>query len=189
MIDVSKYKIPKFENLKKSYDFKLKTEIKFAAHVAIMYHEFAYHQVVNFCDTNCEFFEKNLSENNPAINTYLYKAWSQAYSVYTLLRTTIEATRRINKEFLQNNDIGDFYNRGIKKIADVANDIIKHPMFNGTNASCAYLPIGLGLGDEIDVQKWTDRTSPSSTIEIYPEEDFYTVCNYLEHIAELIMRK
>jgi len=189
MIDVSKYKIPKFEAFELSYDFKSKIEIKFATHIAIMYHELAYHQMINFSDINNEFFEKNLPANDTAIDTYLYKAWSSAYSVYALLRTTTEAVRKINKELLNETDIRDSYKTRIKEIIDIANDMIKHPMFNDTDASCAYLPTGLGRGGEIDVQKWIDKTTPSSTIEIYPEKDFYTICNYLEHIAELITEK
>lgn len=189
MIEGYKYSIPKFEEFKKSYNFGEKIEIRFATHIAIMYHEFAYHQMISFCNTNNEFFEKNLPNNDPEINTYLYKAWSNAYSVYVLIRTTIEAVRKINKELLNDVDINDIYKNRIKEIVDVANDMIKHPMFNGTDKSCAYLPTGLSRGGEIDVQKWIDKTSPSLTIEIYPEKDFYTVCNYLEHIAELLLKK
>ncbi len=189
MISVSKYKIIKFEDFKKSYDFGTNIELKFATHIAIMYYEFAYYQMINFCNTTDEFFKKNLPVDDPAINTYLYEAWSNAYSVYVLLRTTIEAVKKVNKELLKDNNISDFYKKRIKEIIDIANDIVKHPMFNNVANSCAYLPISLSLGGGIDIQKWVDKTTPSSNIEIDPEKDFYSVCNYFEYIAELISGK
>lgn len=185
MIDVSKYQIPKFEEFKKTYSFEEKNELKFAAHIATMYHEFAYHQMISFCATNNEFFEKNLPDDDPVINTYLCKAWSNVYSIYVLLRTVIEAVKKINEALLKKDVVENPYKDKIKEIVDIANDIVKHPMFNGDNSS-AYWPNSLGSGDEIDVQKWIDKTTPYSIIKIYPEKDFYIVCNYLEHTAELI---
>ena len=185
MIEEYKYKIPKFEEFRKIYNFRDKTELKFATHIAIVYHEFAYHQMMSFLETNNEFFEKNLSENDPAINTYLNKAWSNAYSVYALLRTTIEATGKINEKLLEVRDIGNTYKERIKEIVDIANNVVKHPMFNNSVNSSACLPASLTRGGGIGIQKWVGKIAPSSTMEIDPEKDFHTICGYLENVAEL----
>lgn len=183
MIEVSKYKIPKFEEFERVHVAGKEPEIRFAARIAVTYHEFAYHQMINFCEVNNHFFEQNLEDNDPEINTYLNKAWADAYSMYALLRTVIEAVRKLNETLLGKATIEDHYKSRIKEIVDIANNMVKHPMFNGENSS-AYLPTSLGRGGEIDMQKWIDKTSPSSSIEINPEKDFYAVCGYLEYVAE-----
>ncbi len=182
MIDVIKYQIPNFEKFEQADVKKQDLEIRFATHIAVMYHEFAYYQMINFCKTSSELFEQNFPNNDPQIDTYLYKAWSSAFGIYALMRTVIEAVRKINDAMLKKNSIAEYYQAKIKKIIDITNDIVKHPMFNGGN-SRAYLPIRIGRGGEIDIQEWIDKTNPSSGVEIYPEEDFYFVCNYLEYIA------
>ncbi len=192
MIDIPKYQIPKFQVLSKEYDFKQKTDVKYASYIACMYYEFAYYQMLDFCSTTNKFFEEALPEDSPLIDTYLYKSWSHAYSMYALLRTTIEAVRKVNKEFLSDAEVGDFYKEKIKEIVDIANDVVKHPMFNNNgviDASYAYRPSALYRWDEIEIQQWSDQTTPSSSLTIAPEKDFYMIQNYLEHIADLFSAK
>lgn len=188
MTKVSKYQIPKFEEFERTGVKKQDAEIRFAARIAVMYYEFAYHQMINFCETNNEFFEQNLPDNDPQISTHLNRGWSNAFGMYTLLRTVIDAVRKINDAILDKNSIEEHYRTKIKEIVDITNDMVKHPIFNGNN-SCAYLPTSLGRSGEIDIQKWTDKNSPSSNVEIYPEKDFYSVCNYMEYVADKLKYK
>jgi len=189
MITIPKYQIPKFENIRFNYDFKDRTDLQFASMIACLYYEFAYYQMLGFSDICNQNFKDNSTDNNVR-NTYLNRSWSEAYAIYALLRTCIEAVRKINKELLDENRIETYYKNKIKNIVDITNDIIKHPMFNDINnpkdASQAFRPNSLDIGGNIDVDRWIDQTTPSSTLTISPIQDFESVKNYLEHIAELL---
>ncbi len=193
MIDEAKYQIPQFEKFKKAYSFGEGTDLKFAAAVASMYHEFAFYQMIDFCIGYEEFFKENLPASDPRINTSVHKAWSRAYSMYVLLRTTIEATQKINRALMREGDIESFHKQRIKDIAYIANDVIKHPMFNstksGSNESFAYWPASLSRDGGIDVYRWVNQSAPFVTMDLHPEEDFYTVCTYLEHVATVLNKK
>jgi hypothetical protein len=189
MITISKYQIPKFEEIRNSYDFKDKVELKYASYIACLYYEFAYYRMLGFSDVRDKFFKENPSDHN-VIYTYLNQSWSEAYSIYALLRTSIEAIRKINKGLLNENQIDSYYKTKIKEIVDITNDIIKHPMFNDptnpADASQAYRPISLYIDGLIDIERWIDQTTPSSTLTINPMKDFDAMHNYLEYIADLI---
>lgn len=189
MITISKYQIPKFQDIRSGYDFKKRTDLKYAAYIACLYYEFAYYQMLGFSDNNNQFFKEN-PEDAKIIDEYLHKGWSGAYAMYALLRTVIEAVRKINKALVDENSISSHYKTAIKNIVDITNDVVKHPMFNDTtdpsDASQAYRPVSLNIGGEIDIERWVDQASPSSTLEIDPFKDFVTVRNYLEHIAEIL---
>ncbi len=186
MITISKYTIPNFEDIRHNYNFKDRIDLKYASYIACLYYEFAYYRMLGFSDIRSRFFKENLPDNN-LINNYLNQSWSEAYSVYALLRTSIEAVRKINKGLLNENLINSYYKTKIKNIINITNDIIKHPMFNDASGqSQAYRPISLDIGGNIDIERWIDKTTPSSTLSISPMEDFEAVKNYLEHIAELL---
>ncbi len=183
MVDHPKYKIAEFEGLANRKDFQANAELRFAAYTAALYYEFAFYQMMAFSIITSEMFEKEPPENSPEFTTYLYRAWSHAYAMYALLRTTIEAARNINDKLSL--DVGDYYRTRVKEIIDIANDIVKHPVFNG-EGSYAHRPLSLYRWGDIEFQKWTDQTSPSSQINISLEKDFYSIQNYLEHVATLV---
>ena len=189
MITIPKYKISEFEDIRNGYNFGNRIDLKFASEITCLYYEFAYYQILGFSDTYNKFF-KEAPDDHDSIISYLNQSWSQAYAIYALLRTCIEAIRKINKGLLSENQISDHYKYRIKEIIDITNDIIKHPMFNNTNdssdTSIAYRPISLDIGGEIDVERWIDQSSPSDTLKISPMRDFETVQNYIKHIAQLL---
>jgi hypothetical protein len=186
MIDHPKYGIPEFLSLANDPVLKTNHELRFAAYTAGLYYEFAYYQMLDFSTVTNEMYEKEPAPNSPETEAYLYRAWSHAYAMYALLRTTIEAVRKINAEVLKK-DVGDFYKNRIKEIVDTANDIVKHPIFNGSG-SYAHRPLSLYRWGDIEIQRWMDQTSDSIQLTVSPEKDFYTIQNYLEHIASLVKK-
>lgn len=183
MIDHPKYKIPKFEALASHKDVQPNAELRFAVYTACLYYEFAYYRMLDFCTVTNDMY-KARPEQTAEIDSYLYRAWSDAYAMYALLRTTIDAVRRINSAVLKK-DVDVYYRNRIKDIVDVANDAVKHPTFNGAG-SYAHRPLSLDIAGNIEIQRWADQVSSSTEFTISPEKDFYAVQNYLEHVADLI---
>src|SRR5882757_8128315 len=112
MIDHPKYKISKFEGLSTNKDIQPNAELRFAVYTANMYYEFAYYQMLDFCTVKDQMY-KQRPQSGLETSSYLYRAWSDAYAMYALLRTTIEATRKINTGVLKKN-ITDFYQGRMK---------------------------------------------------------------------------
>jgi hypothetical protein len=192
MITIPKYQIPNFQNIRFHYDFGERVDLQFASMIACLYYEFAYYRMLGFSDICNKNFQDNTNDNR-ARNTYLNQSWSEAYAMYALLRTCIEAVRKINKELISENKIESYYKDRIKNIVDITNDVIKHPMFNDINdpkdASQAFRPNGLDIGGNIDVERWIDHNTPSSILTISPMQDFEAVKSYLEHIADILKIK
>ncbi len=180
---VPKYQVPKFLEFYASYAFP-DAKSKHTADVALAYYHYAYYQMISFGETYTEFFEVD-NPGNGEVMFYLRKSWSYAFGMYTLLRTTIEAINVMRKMIGDTNTVDTYYQKSIKEIIDIANDIVKHPTFKYGGVSEACEPQALSMNGEIDIVVWSDSGNPSK-IELNPMKDFYTITNYCEYIAEKV---
>jgi hypothetical protein len=146
----------------------------------------AYHQMIAHSENCNEFFKDSSAPNDPKLaKMYLYKSWSHAFGMYTLLRTTLETLSVMRKMIGDTKDVDPYYQSNIKRIIDIANDNIKHPSFKYGVESEACEPDTLSINGEIDIITWSKDLSGTRTA-IDPLKDFYTVTNYIEYIAEQI---
>src|SRR5271157_4785599 len=122
-----KYQLPGFI---KFYSFYKFTDLKSkqTASLVLSYYDYAYHQMLSLSDTYAEFFKENTDEHH-RVMFYLHKSWSYAFGMYALLRTTIEALSILRKMMGDMAPVSTYYQENIKRIIDIANNIVKHPTF------------------------------------------------------------
>jgi hypothetical protein len=186
MIQQPKYEINSFGELERTKGFGDNPEVRFSARIAVQYYIYAFHEMMSFCDTNNELFKLCSEADEQKISVYRSRAWASAYGMYALLRTVLEATRKI-KSFIPGIDWSDsIYEAPIKNIIDTSNDIVKHPMFNGEGSSAYLAEAGIGIGGEIELNRWTGLDQNSTIISLSPEKDFTTVAEYLRYFSEKI---
>ncbi len=186
MIDQHKYEINNFGELERNKSFGSNPEIRFSARIAIQYYIYAFHEMMNFCSIKDELFKLGSDANDQEIAVHTSRAWASAYGMYALLRTVLEATRKIKTSQSGIDWSDSVYDAPIKAIIYTANDIVKHPMFNGKDSN-AYLPeAGIGIDGEIELNKWTGLDKGSINISLYPEKDFTSVAGYLRYFADKV---
>ncbi len=146
------------------------------------YYHFAYYQMISLSETSNLFF-KEAPEKNEIITEYLHKSWSYAYGMYTLLRTTLESLSVFRKMISDAKPVDDYYQKELKRIIFIANDIVKHPMFKHNVVSTGTQPIALSLNGIIDVVV-TSHNGKVLKTEINPIDDFEIIHNYIEYIFD-----
>ena len=161
--------------------------IKHTSELVWSYYHFAYYQMISLNESYNSFF-KEAPEQNDIIISYLNKSWSYAYGMYALLRTTLEIMSTLRKMLEDTNPIDQYYEIEIKKIIDIANDVVKHPAFKHQIMSSGTQPIALSLNGEIDIVTISDLGTFEKK-EINPMKDFETVRNYIEYISEKLLIK
>ena len=182
----TKYTIPNFIEFSLQYKFP-DAKSKHTAQMAVSYYLYSYHQMISFSDSYTEFFKKqNPSHNEVAF--YLCKSWSYAFAMYALLRTSLEALSIMRKMLGDVSSVDKYYEENIKRLADIGNDIIKHPTYKHGSVSEACEPQALSLNGEIDIVIFSNSGAVSK-LELDPMEDFYLVTNYLEYLAERLFPK
>jgi hypothetical protein len=185
VIDHPKYEIPHFDDWCNQYlKSNTRTHVAYVIENLRHYYEFSFHQLVDFVRNREEFY----GIPNPdvcQIMTGLHKCWSNAYGMYALTRTTIDLARQLNIEFSIKHSV--YYAENIKRIIDVTNNIIKHPLENSGGNS--YTPIGLSRCGTIDVGEYNNAQGFIKNVTLSPESDFYFLQNYLEEISSKIKQE
>ena len=182
---VQKYSIPQFLEFYAGYKFP-DQKSKHTADVALSYYLYAYHQMMSLSDSYTEFFKKE-NPTNSEVMYYMRKSWSYAFAMYALLRTMLEALSILRKMLSDAKAVDAYYAENIKRVVDIANDIVKHPTFKHDRPSNACEPQALSLNGEIDIVIWSDA-GDATKLELNPMQDFYLVRNYLEYIAERFLK-
>lgn len=175
------------QRLKKYSDFLDRFQNKEMFHLGVTvrrYFYFAELQIRNF-ELNCgKFFDRNNSIN------YSEACYSNAFSFYVLIRTCLEASQALcdemqkskNTEKLKKYREDNFVK--IKKIIDIANNIVKHPLKDrATNQIFFYEPSGLDNSGNMDINEWSNSHNMLKVLEINPIEDCDYIYKYLEDLA------
>ncbi len=179
---IDKYRIPKYLEFLSKYKFP-DSKSRHTAKMADLYYEFAYYQMLSLSETYTAFFKEQSPTHNEVMY-HLHKSWAFAYAMYALLRTSLDAIRITRKMIGDTSTIDIYYEEQIKKIIDIANDIVKHPTFKPTpEESWAVEPQALSLNGEIDVVIGSDKGDMVKA-ELNPMSDFEVVRNYLEYIGD-----
>ena len=158
---------------------------KHTADVAISYYYYAYYQMMSLSTTYVAFF-KEQNPSNDEVMHYLRQSWSYAFSMYAMLRTMLDALRIMRQMIGDTTPVDASYEENIKRIIDIANDIVKHPTYKVGVASEACEPLALSLNGEIDIIVWSN-TGQSSKMELSPMKDFEVVHNYAEYITARLL--
>lgn len=187
MIQHPKYEINGFGELERNKGFGDNPEIRFSARIAVQYYMYAFHEMMNFCDVVNQLFKLGPDADEQEIAVYRSRAWASAYGMYALLRTVLEATRKIRVSIPGIDWSDNIYDASIKTIIDTANDVVKHPMFSGKNSNAYLAEAGIGIDGEIELNKWTGLDQSSTNISLYPEKDFATVAEYLRYFAQKVV--
>jgi len=124
---------------------------------------------------------------------YTEVCYSSAYGFYTLIRTTLEASKKFTQEFEALDKAGklrEYKKRnfgGIKSIVDIANDIVKHPLASGDKVVFYELG-GLDSWGNIDIYRWsTVDPADLKLLQINPIKDCDFVFQYLEGLAAVYL--
>jgi len=80
--------------------------------------------------------------------------------------------------------IDSVYRDDLIRIIDIANNIVKHPMYKHNQLSEGAQPVALDISGGIDVAIQSDITGQINKKELNPMKDFYAVRNYIEHIFD-----
>lgn len=181
----SKYQIPLFVEFFSRFSFP-DAKSKHTAEVAMSYYVFAYYQMIALSETYTLFFKKE-SPSSGEVAESLNKSWSHAFAMYALLRTCLEALSIMRKMLSDTDDVDETHAKNVKKLIDIANDVVKHPTFKLEKMSEACEPQALSLNGEIDVVVWSEL-GYASKIEIDPIQDFYQVHNYIEYLSDRLLK-
>lgn len=143
-----------------------------------MYHKLAYHQYLIFNESFSIYFAKE-SPTRIESDFYLHQAFSSAFSMYSLLRTSLEALRTFRKMMGNTTVVNEADTQNIKRIIDIANDIVKHPMFKHKEISTGAEPVGFSSEGIVSVAIFSPNGSVSKK-DLDPKKDFEIVRNYLD---------
>ena len=149
------------------------------------YFYFAELQIVNFENNLQIFFD---IDNNV---DYSEACYSNAFSFYTLIRVSLEASRRLSDE-IQKQDNRDTLKKFrsdnekvIINIIKIANDIVKHPLEDAKrNKIVFYEPGGLDISGNVDIYEWSTKDSTDvKTFDIDPIYHCDQIFEYLEKLS------
>jgi hypothetical protein len=181
-----KYSIEEFAYLDQSKGFGNDVEIRFAGRIAVQYYIYACHEMFSFLETRDELFSKNLSENDPLEPVYISKAWAAALGMYMHLRTVLEATRKIREYHSKTDWPDNVHKESIRRILDTANNVVKHPMFNGAGSKAYMSEKSIDIGGTIELYEFVDLDSLATTVSLKPEGDLTTVAEYMRYLARKV---
>lgn len=161
------------------------------ATAAHRYFYFAEIQVRNFT----EYLEINFK---PETKNFDYKEVCSSYCLgfYTLIRTSLEASRRLSDEIQKDDASGELKKYrdenlvSIKNIINIANDFIKHPLEDDTrNKVKFYEPGSLDNFGNVGMYEWSIKDVDYFEVpEINPIKDCDTVYKYLEGLALVYLK-
>lgn len=174
------YQLPNYLEFLSKYRFP-DDRSKHTAELAWAYYKFSYYQMLTLSKT-CNNFFKIENPDHDTVMENLNKCWSYAYGMYALLRTTLDAIRIFRKMVNDKSSHARYYD-DVKRIVDIANDVIKHPTFKPNQLSTGTLPISIMIGAEIDVVINSDDGTVKR-MQIDPMKDFKIVRDYLNYIAD-----
>lgn len=151
------------------------------------YYNFAYFQIITYQNEVAKHFEPN---NDIQADSW-QDTFTYAFGFYVLMRTSIQACQKLcdaiaSTNIDNNNELKkyrDAHHLSIKKIVDVANEIIKHPFAEPT----ASQPGGLDISGTMTIYQWTPKNDSFGTLEINPFQDLKTIHAYIEGLAEILI--
>ncbi len=124
--------------------------------------------------------------------------FANAFGIYTLIRTSLEACRKLcdaclktylNKELIE---YRESHKKEIQNIINIANDMIKHPIVNNPpeEKTKISLPCSYGIGGDIgfDLWEWEEKDWKLSTKIVNPGKDIKIVKSYFEGMADILMK-
>lgn len=179
---IQKYELPEFLGYVMRTKFT-DERAKHTAEIVKQYYDLAYYQMLDLSETTNGFF----GLRDPAqdvVTFHLKKSWSYAYGMYALIRTSVEALSIFRQMIGDVRQIDPVYRDELIRIIDIANHIIKHPMYKHNQLSEGAQPVSLDISGGIDIAIQSDTTGQISKKELDPMKDFYFVRNYIEHIFE-----
>src|SRR5262249_31790993 len=138
-----RYKFPDFKS-------------KHTAAAAMSYYLYAYHQFLSHTDNYVSFF-KEKDPSHDRVMSSLRISWSYAFGMYVHLRTSIDSLLIMRQMVSDTTAIDSHYEQNIKRICDIANDMVKHPTFKYNLTSEACEPQALELNGEIDIVSWSEN--------------------------------
>jgi len=120
------------------------------------------------------------------------KRYSFGFGVYTMLRTCLESAQRLSGYFdtkYHDKGLAEFrvsWDANIKRIVDIANDLIKHPLENPSrNKDTFYEPGGSDSTGALTVYGYSmDADKDMILPEIHPVGDLNLIYQYLEGLGE-----
>ena len=114
-------------------------------------------------------------------------SFTYAFGFYALMRTSLEACRKLCDAIASEDTNGELkkyrelYRESIKRIVDIANDVVKHPF-----VPIASQPGGLDMTGAMDIYRWTEEDDSFKNVTVSPGQDQKTVHAYIEGLAEIL---
>ena len=182
---ISKYQTPQFLEFFARYKFP-DFKSKHTASTAMSYYRYAYYQFLSHTDNYVAFFK----ERNPShdqVMAALRISWSYAFGMYVHLRTTIDSLRIMRQMISDTTAIDIYYKQNIKRICDIANDMVKHPTFKYSLISEACEPQALEMNGEIDIVSWSENGQYEGKESLNPSKDFDCVHDYMEYLGNKLL--
>ena len=182
---ILKYQLPNF------YEYVFKNKFpdersKHTAEVVKRYYDLAYYQMLDLQRVCGEFFNIENPTNNQ-INEYLNRCWSHAYAMYSLLRTSTEALSIFRKMIGDRKLIDSGYQNELIRIINIANNVVKHPMYKHGQLSEGAQAVSIDISCGIDVALQSDITGQITKMELNPMGDFYVTRNHIEYIFKSLI--
>lgn len=148
-------------------------------------------QLRNFKENLVQSFNKDASQID-----YTERCYSYCYGFYALIRTSLEASRRLSNEMAEKDkgaELQEYRNsqqRLIKPIIKISNDIIKHPLADKSrNKKVFYQPGGLDSTGKVSIYEWSlEKKKDLEVFEIHPTRDFDTTYEHLEGLGVQYLR-
>lgn len=180
-----KYEISQFWDLEQRKGFGEDLEVRFAARIAAMYYIYARHEMFSFCEINNELFEGQREGRikDDEIPIYISRAWAAAFGMYALLRTVLEATKKIREAHPTIDWSDNVYQESIGVLIRFTNDAVKHPMFNGKGSKAYMAEQGISIDGSIELLEFSGVDTPAVVKTVEPEKDLTTVRNYIAYLA------
>ncbi len=136
-----------------------------------------------------EAVEKEFKINNKT--DYAERGDSHCFAFYALIRTCLEAEKRVS-DFLQKFDLsGELKNyllnneKLIKNIIKTANLFVKHPLIDPSRKRFEfYQPGSLDISGNVGMYEWSSQNDAHfETVKVNPVDDCDSVFKYLEGLA------
>jgi len=179
------------QHLEKYSKFLSKFEDQKIFHLGIIVQRYFY-----FAELQIRDFERNCGMYFDRNNTIDYSeaCYSNSFSFYALIRTCLEASKILSSEIQKREKTGKLekyrqeHFKEIKKIIDIANNIVKHPQKNPmTNKIFFYEPGGLDNFGNMGIYEWSNPHNMLKVLEINPIKDCNVVYKYLEDLAPIYL--
>jgi len=182
---IPKYNLPQFIDFLTKYKFP-DFKSKHTATAAMSYYLYAYHQFFSHTNNYVVFFKKR-NPSHDQIMSSLRISWSYAFGMYVHLRTAMDSLHIMRQMILDTTPVDRYYQQNIKRICDIANDMVKHPTFKYGLISEACEPQALEMNGEIDIVNWSENGQYTGKESINPSKDFDCVHDYMEYLGNRLL--